>query len=98
MRELKDLNGLAGLATWDQETYLPPKGEAARALQQSTLQGLIHERLVDPAVGDWVAEAAQQPSLTADQRAMLRVFEWERARATRVPKSLVQAIAEAQGH
>ncbi len=27
MQELKDLGGLIGLATWDQETYLPPKAE-----------------------------------------------------------------------
>ena len=46
-----------GLATWDQETFMPPKAGSARAAQLSTLQGLYHERLVDPALGDWLAGA-----------------------------------------
>ena len=43
MQELRDLGGLIGLATWDQETYLPPKGAESRAFQLSTLQGIHHE-------------------------------------------------------
>lgn len=97
MQELKDLSGLVGLATWDQETYLPPKGELARASQLATLQGLCHERLVDPRVGEWVERAATEP-LSADEQAMLRVFQHERDRAVKVPQSLVKAIAEAQSH
>jgi carboxypeptidase Taq len=95
MQELKDLSGLVGLATWDQETYLPAKAELARGAQLGTLQGLYHERLTDPAVGEWLA-AAEAEDLTDDQKAMLRVFRQERDRAVKVPKRLVQAIAEAQ--
>jgi carboxypeptidase Taq len=53
MRELGDLGGLIGLATWDQETYLPPKAADSRAHQLSTLQGIHHERLVDPGWASW---------------------------------------------
>jgi len=96
MRELRDLNGLIGLATWDQETYLPPRAAEARAFQLSTVQGLHHERLVDPALGELLAWAGEQKELTGDQRAMVRVLKAERERAVRVPKALVQALAEAQ--
>ncbi len=96
MQELKDLNGIIGLATWDQETYLPAKAADARAYQLSTLQGLYHERLVDPRLGDELAWAEGQASLTADQRAMVRVLTQERNRAVRVPQALVKALAEAQ--
>src|SRR5271166_958451 len=96
MRELKDLSGIIGLATWDQETYLPPKAEAARASQLSTLQGLYHERLVAPEVGDWLSRLAAAP-LSDDERAMLRLLSRERDRAVRVPVDLVRALAEAQG-
>lgn len=51
MQELRDLQGLIGLATWDMETYLPSKAGPARSHQLSTLQGLHHERLVDPRLG-----------------------------------------------
>ncbi len=96
MRELKDLSGIIGLATWDQETYLPMKAEAARASQLSTLQGLYHERLVAPEVGEWLAESAAAP-LADDEAAMVRLLSRERDRAVRVPADLVRALAEAQG-
>lgn len=96
MQELKDLNGIIGLATWDQETYLPSKADAARAGQLSTLQGLYHERLVDPRLGEVLAWAAEQSDFDADQRAMVRVLTREREREVRVPPALVKALAEAQ--
>ncbi|HET6982377.1 MAG TPA: carboxypeptidase M32, partial [Myxococcaceae bacterium] len=95
MHELKDLAGILGLMTWDQETYLPSRAGAARAAQLATLQGLYHQRLVAPEVGDWL-ERAERTELDADTRAMLKVFRRERDHAVRVPESLVRALAEAQ--
>ncbi len=93
MQELRDLSGVIGLASWDQETYLPKKGEAGRAAQLATLQGLYHERLTDPRLGDWLADA--KPA-TADETAMVRVLSKERDRAVKIPAALVKALAEAQ--
>ena len=95
MQELRDLGGVIGLATWDQETYLPRKAEGARASQLATLQGLYHERLVEPALGDWLGEAR---SLSGDEGAMVRVLAHERDRAVKVPARLVKELAEAQSH
>lgn len=94
MQELRDLVGVVNLATWDHETYLPKKADGARAAQLSTLQGLLHQRLVDPKVGDWLADARPEGE---DEIAMVRVFRRERERAVRVPERLVTAIAAAQG-
>ncbi|WP_257448599.1 carboxypeptidase M32 [Archangium lipolyticum] len=96
MQELRDLGGLIGLATWDQETYLPSKGAESRAFQLSTIQGIHHERLVDPRLGELLSWAIGNKGLTDDQRAMARVLTHERDRAVKVPKALVQALAEAQ--
>ncbi len=93
MQELRDLAGIIGLASWDQETYLPKKADPARAAQLATLQGLYHERLVDPRLAEWL-DAAKET--TDDQRAMVRVLRRERERAVKVPGRLVKAIAEAQ--
>ncbi len=95
MHELKDLSGLIGLATWDEQTYLPPKGEDARSHQLAAIQGLFHERLVDPALGELLERSKLGP-LEDDQRAMVRVLSRERDRSVRVPQSLVRALAEAQ--
>lgn len=93
MQELRDLACVIGLATWDQETYLPRKGDAARASQLATLQGLYHERLVDPRLGDWLAAPEAR---TDDEAAMVRVLKKERDRAAKIPGDLVKALAEAQ--
>lgn len=98
MQELRDLQGLIGLATWDQETYLPSKAGPARAHQLSTLQGLHHAHLVDPRLGDALARAAAQQDLSGDERAMVRVLTRDREREVRVPSALVKALAEAQSH
>lgn len=93
MQELRDLSAVIGLATWDQETFLPRKGDVARASQLGTLQGLYHERLVDPRLGEWLEKADAK---TDDERAMVRVLTKERDRAVKVPGRLVRALAEAQ--
>lgn len=93
MQELRDLGGVLNLATWDQETFMPRKAEEARAAQLATLQGLYHERLTDPRVGEWLEQ--ERPS-SADEAAMVRVFTRERDRAVKVPARLVKALAEAQ--
>jgi carboxypeptidase Taq len=93
MQELRDLAGIVGLASWDQETYLPKKADPARASQLATLQGLYHERLIDPRLGEWLADA--QPT-TDDEAAMVRVLARERDRALNIPSRLVKALAEAQ--
>jgi carboxypeptidase Taq len=95
MQELRDLSGVIGLASWDQETYLPKKGEAGRAAQLGTLQGLYHERLTDPRLGDWLADAK---STSPDEAAMVRILGKERDRAVKIPSALVKALAEAQSH
>src|SRR5262249_20800106 len=91
----RDLSGILGLCTWDQETYLPEKAHPARADQLATLQGLYHERLIDPVVDDHLSRAEAEP-LDDDARAMIRAFVWERERARRVPVALVRALAQAQ--
>lgn len=93
MQELRDLSAVIGLCTWDQETYLPKKGDVARASQLATLQGLYHERLVDPRLGEWLEKPDAR---TDDERAMVRVLSKERDRAVKVPGRLVRALAEAQ--
>ncbi|MBI5549008.1 MAG: carboxypeptidase M32 [Deltaproteobacteria bacterium] len=96
MHELKDLGGAIGILSWDQETYMPAKGGEPRAHQLATMQGLYHERLIAPALGEAIAALEQRPSLGAEQRAMVRNVRWERDRAVKVPSRLVVELAEEQ--
>jgi len=96
MRELKDLSGVVGLLSWDQETFMPPKAGEPRAHQLSPMQGLYHERLTDPALGDALEALEAAGNLPAEQRAMVRNVRWERDRAVKVPARLVRELAEEQ--
>ena len=44
--EIQRVNSAASVLSWDQETYMPAGGGAARAEQIATLQGIAHQKLV----------------------------------------------------
>ena len=48
LRELADLDGIIGLAHWDQRVTMPPGGAASRASQPGTPSTLRHARLTHP--------------------------------------------------
>ena len=96
MGELRDYGAVAGLLTWDQETYMPPGGAAARASQLAAIQALIHERRTDPVLGELLATAAADPSLDEVRRAAVRNLSKERDRAVKLPPRLVRELAERQ--
>ncbi|HIK15378.1 MAG TPA: hypothetical protein IGS53_08870 [Leptolyngbyaceae cyanobacterium M33_DOE_097] len=44
LAEVDDINCAASLLQWDQATYMPPAGAAARGRQLATLRQLAHLR------------------------------------------------------
>jgi carboxypeptidase Taq len=100
LAELSDLHALARLAAWDQRTMMPPLGAPARAHQVATLQRLVHDRVTDDAMGEWLDELESDGADLDDvARDLVRVArrDWDRAR--RVPKDLAGdlALAAAEG-
>jgi carboxypeptidase Taq len=51
LREIDDLNAAVALMSWDQSTYMPPGGAAARGRQMATLSRLAHEKFTDVEIG-----------------------------------------------
>jgi carboxypeptidase Taq len=96
MRELTDLSKVNSLLSWDQETYLPPKGAEARGRRMATVRGLAHERLVDPWLGEALEHAADSGELDEAHAAMVRNLRRDRDRAVRLPTDLVRRLAVAQ--
>lgn len=95
VREIHHLAAGLGLLGWDQEVNLPAGGVQARAQQRAALAAIVHERTVDPALGDAIDELATvvlEPFAAADLREMKRI----RDRAVKIPRELVTAKAEAE--
>ncbi|MDP9132448.1 MAG: carboxypeptidase M32 [Nitrospirota bacterium] len=97
--EIRRIQSAASVLSWDQETYMPAGGGAARAEQIAVLEGLAHQRLVsgevervltgwiDPATGEAAhihGESWDEPS-----RAMLRETWRDFSRAKKLPSDFV---------
>ncbi len=90
LAEIHDLQMARAVLFWDQMTYMPPGGSAARARQAATLSRLAHEKFIDPAIGRLLDEL--QPlaeSLPPDSHdgSLLRVVRRDYEKAVRVPAS-----------
>ncbi|HVF53825.1 MAG TPA: carboxypeptidase M32 [Actinomycetota bacterium] len=97
LQELTDIGSACALMSWDQAVMMPPAGAAQRARALSTLQGLLHDRLTDPAIGELLAELEASGDEDLDVQASVRVLRRDHDRATKIPGRLVRAIAEAEG-
>jgi carboxypeptidase Taq len=88
---LADLRGLLELLQYDQETVMPPAGVAARAEQTATINGMLHDGLADPRIGELLVELTER-ELDGDDAALVRVVAKETDKARRVPAQLVREL------
>lgn len=97
-KESAYLSAFADLAQWDQATYTPKKGHAHRAQMMAAMAKLMHERSVNPKIGEMLAKAEGDKTAggkTSVQAANLR--GWRRAYDTtiKVPERLAVELAKA---
>jgi carboxypeptidase Taq len=98
LAEIKDLDSVAGLLGWDQQTMMPPRGAAARAGHIATVARLGHQRFTSDEIGrllDSLAGYEANLPPDSDEACLIRVTrrDWEKAR--RVPTELVAELAHA---
>ncbi|MCE2447161.1 MAG: carboxypeptidase M32 [Candidatus Latescibacteria bacterium] len=99
LHELADLSHAQGLMSWDQETYMPPRGAAMRARAMGTLAGLYHERLTAPELVALVANL-RDAELTGDAAVNVREIDRQQSRSLKLPKELVVELSQTEslGH
>ncbi|MFQ3631471.1 carboxypeptidase M32 [Roseiflexus sp.] len=93
--EIYDLEMTAALLNWDQMTYMPVGGAAARGRQLATLGRIIHEKQIDPAIGRLLeALRSYEESLPPDEpdAALIRVARRDYERATRIPSAFAAEL------
>lgn len=102
--EVNDLNSAGAVLGWDQTTYMPPGGAAARGRQMATLGRLAQEKFIDPAVGkllDALQPYAESLPYDSDEASLIRVTRRNYEQAVKVPPDLMGAVyahgAEAYG-
>lgn len=102
LQHIHHLRDAAAVLSWDQETYMPPKGGAIRAEQLATLQTLAHDQFVSPEVesllGGFLDLATgtlypqHQSSLDEPSQALLRETWRDFSRAKKLPSAFVNQL------
>ena len=89
-----DLDSAAAVLHWDQQTYMPPGGVAARAEALATLSRLSHAITASDETAR-LLDAAGDPESGSDAEAVVRVARRGHERATKLPSRLVADISRA---
>jgi carboxypeptidase Taq len=93
LTEISDLGAAGAVLEWDQATYMPSRGAAARSRQGAMLRRLAHERSVDPALGkllDRLAAHAESLPPDSDEACLIRVARRDFEKAIKVPPDYVE--------
>ena len=97
LREIFDLRGAAALLEWDQSTYMPSGGAAARGRQIALLTRLSHEKQTAPELGRMIAALEKQAgdlAYDSDEAGLLRVARYNFDKATKIPNDFVAEMNE----
>ncbi len=95
LAEIDDLHMAAALLDWDQHTYMPPGGAAARGRQLATLAAIAQQKFIDPKIGKLLdALQAYEESLPydSDDAAFIRVTRRDYELATKVPPKFLAEL------
>jgi carboxypeptidase Taq len=96
VRQASTLGAIEAAISWDERCMMPAAAAEQRAEQITMLSGIIHERLVDPRIGEWLAELADG-ELTRDPHddygATIRQIRRQYEKRTKLPKELVEELA-----
>ncbi|MBH9578969.1 carboxypeptidase M32 [Inhella proteolytica] len=94
------LGHLQSIASWDQQSFMPPKGNEARAAALAEMGGLLHELATAPELKT-LLEQAEGEGLGDFERASLREMKRSWRASNALPQALVEAMslaASRSGH
>ncbi len=97
LQEIFDLGGAAAVLGWDQSTYMPRGGAAARGRQTALIARLAHEKQTDPALGELIDELESQMAdmpYDSDEAGLLRVARYDYDKARKIPSDFVARLNE----
>jgi carboxypeptidase Taq len=94
MRRLADVKAALALMQWDQETYLPSKGEGFRAQQVATLSEIAHEQATADSLGSLLASLEDAAFPDEIQRKNISLNRQDFEKQKKYPASFVRKMSE----
>lgn len=94
--QISALEGAASMLGWDAETMMPEGAADIRGEQLAALATVIHEKMTNPAIAQWLDRAKDESGLSLWQQANLREMQREYLHANALPADLVHALTKAR--
>jgi carboxypeptidase Taq len=97
LSEINDIESAASLLYWDQATYMPPGGAAARGRQLATLRHIAHTKFTDPAIGQLLEDLSSYESSLpedSDEASLMRVTRRDYERAVKIPADFTARFSQ----
>lgn len=93
--KISDIQYAIALLNWDQETYMPPKGQAFRAQQITTLSGIAHELSTSKDYEDLLQTLANNKSLSKNEQKNVQLLNSDFQKAKKLPHTFVERLSTA---
>jgi carboxypeptidase Taq len=99
MRQFADLKYAGAVLQWDQETYLPSKGNERRGQQMATLSEMAHHLFTSEKTGSLLNRLSENKDLLNDnQRRNIELTLEDYNRSRKLPSGFVREQTEAINH
>ena len=95
LQKIADIKYAAAVLQWDQETYLPIKGNEARGRQIATLSELAHEQFTAEKTENLLLELLNKNDLGERQKRNVELSWYDYQKNKKLPSSFVRKSTEA---
>ncbi len=95
VRQTSLLAGIEAALGWDERCMMPAAGAENRAEQMTLLSGMVHERLTDPRLGEYLEQLAgtsAEQDENGEASATIRQIRRQYEKRLKLPKSLVEEL------
>lgn len=94
LKDVTNLHNASAVLGWDQQTYMPSGGAAARAEQLASLDRLAHDLFTTDEIGELLTDLEQAGfDYDSDEASLLRVVRREYDKARKLPPKLVEEMS-----
>ncbi len=94
MQKIADVKYASAVLQWDQETYLPPKGNDFRGQQIATLSEIAHQQFTDKKMGELLEEMSSREDLTATEKRNIALSNEDYKRNVKLSAAFVRQLSE----
>jgi carboxypeptidase Taq len=94
MQKIADVKYASAVLQWDQETYLPKKGNHFRGRQIATLAEIAHQQFTDESVGNLLNELMAVDNLSASEKRNVQLTLEDYNRNKKLSPEFVRKMSE----